>query len=149
MLKLRIKRGLRLSQVCRLLPIAKNKELSGYIAAACIYYQQDDAILSFPDWSKPLSFHTHPVGELPSEQDIYAFLTSTATAHVVVGKEFAWIFRHTKRSREIGNALSEWGRENGLRWMSSHHWHLSSYVNMSLRRYGYRIAKNGNMRWVR
>ena len=146
--KLRIKKKLQLSQICRLLPTAKDRELSGYITPTYIYYEDGSNCDCRPDWNKATSFHTHPTNliTVPSESDIYHFLKQTGSqSHLIACFRHAWILHHTQKSRVIGKQIDKINSEKVEKRLRSVDYSFSRYFANILKPYGFREPKTDNI----
>lgn len=143
MKRIRIKKGLELSQLCRLLPKAKTHEISGYVLENSVVYTDEYVGCSYPDWDRPISFHTHPTQyiTIPSEQDVYNFLSHKGEVHLIGCGKFTWILRHTKKSRKIGDKIANCTYKDMVRWLENVNYKFAQYFLGVLGSYGYRPTK--------
>src|SRR5208282_3275119 len=88
--EIRIKPGLSVEAVYRLLPSATDFEYSGYLSKSRIRYFRGDSHSTGMLMAKPCTFHSHPtknpyLADVPSLQDIYSFLFYRQLRSVTVG----------------------------------------------------------------
>ena len=145
--KIHIKKNLQLSQICRLLPTAKNHELCGYITPTHIFYEDGSDCNCRPDWEKAVSFHTHPTSlvTVPSESDIYNFLRQTdSQTHLIACFRHAWMLHHTKKSIAIGKQIHAMDCKEMNRCLRSVNHVVAKYYASVLKQYGFNEPKTSN-----
>jgi len=143
-MRLKIRKGLELSQICRLLPVEHDHELFGHITHTSIVYEHGGSTYCWPDLDKPISFHTHPCGyyeTAPSDRDIYNVLVRKGDAHIIRCDRFAWILRHTAASRKVGRQLNSTRYSGFKEWLGNDNYCFDVFFKRALSGFGYREPK--------
>ena len=142
-LTLRIKPHLDLRQISLLLPSSPDYEYSGYITKTRIRYKAGSYDWADTDYSKPVSFHTHPTSaefaNIPSLRDIRSFLVECRTTTLIVGSSLVWIWYHTKKSQQIAKEIRCWENNNMVRYNKTRS--IEQYISLVLRIFGFRKPK--------
>jgi hypothetical protein len=145
-MKLKIRKGLELSQICRLLPVERDHELFGHINDTSIVYERGGNTYCWPDLDKPISFHTHPTKNIttPSDSDIYNVLVRKGNVHIIRCERFAWILRHTVASRKVGRKLNNTRHGGFSEWLDNDSYRFDAFFQLALLVFGYKtpMAKN-------
>ncbi|MFA5767473.1 MAG: hypothetical protein WC919_06110 [Candidatus Paceibacterota bacterium] len=142
-MRLKIRKGLELSQICRLLPVECGHELFGHITNTSVVYEHGGCSYCWPNLDEPISFHTHPTKDVtaPSDRDIYNFLVRKGSIHIVRCDRFAWILRHTVVSRKVGRKLNSTRYSGFKEWSNSDNYCFDAFFQRALLEFGYRIPK--------
>ena len=137
---IRIRSGLKLRQICLLLPSSPDREHTGYITKTRIRHKTGGYGWIDTDYSKPLPFHTHPANaafaNIPSLRDIRNFLLECDKTSIIVGGSVIWIWTHTKKSKQIAKIIGSWESDNMVKYLKKHT--VERYLSILLRKFGFR-----------
>ena len=114
----RIRPGRTAEEVYALLPSAPDFEYGGYLTKTRIRYAACEAMNSDVPHSKLCTFHSHPTNldgtepDLPSVDDVYAFLKFRSLRAITVGKHIIWVMEKSRRTVPTIRKLADWERQH-------------------------------------